>query len=538
MNPDELKIITSRLTALGYHLEKLPTEDGFFILEKEEPFKQKLMIIGTSFHSPQEWRNSIVHSVLTKRNERTPLVVGILIDTIAGHLAEEKTLEYIADTPWVEAIWEKTDNQFFIRKSHFRWEVEDKVMSLTAYLTSSTGEDAKPKVQAEGGSARFPRPTHLFLFLNLAVFLVEILLGGSKNTEVLIKLGAKYNPRLWMGEYWRLLTPIFLHAGWEHFLFNSLALLQLGMIVERFFGKLKFLLIYLLSGIFGSLAGVFFRPDTVSVGASGAIFGLLGALVYFSIRKPLTARKLFGRNLWLMLGVNLLLGFIIPGIDYFGHLGGLIGGLLCAYAVGLEQRDIIPGRWVWVVILLSVMGFSIKTALTPPANTWYLSFDAGRSALARGDGEDARTKLEESYVQNPQSGMTKKMLAGLYLEQGYNALNQEAIDEAVLYLEKSWSLDRSNRTTEQQLIRAYLYRGFERYNADDLPGSEEDCLKGLALDEEIEGFHYILGAVYYRQNEIPEAIRAMEKVLMINPDNKNAQVLIEELRRVQTGENN
>ncbi|NLW56244.1 MAG: rhomboid family intramembrane serine protease [Firmicutes bacterium] len=535
MNPDDLKIITSRLIALGYQLEKQATQDGFLLLQKVEPFKRKLMIIGTSFHTPQDWRHFIIHSVLLLRNTPSPVVVGILIDTVAGCLVEEKTLEYIAEMPWVEAIWEKSNDQLFLRKSHFRWEVEDKVMSLTARLASSMDEAEKPTEEEEANPSRFPRPTYLFLLLNLAVFLLEIILGGSKNTEVLIRLGAKYNPRLWMGEYWRLLTPLFLHAGWEHFLFNSLALLQLGTIVEKFFGKLKFCWIYLISGIFGSLAGAIFRPDVISVGASGAIFGLLGALVYFSIRKPLTARKIFGRSLWLMLGVNLCLGFIIPGIDYFGHLGGLIGGLLSAYAVGLVQKDFIPDRWVWMVVLLSVLSISIKTALTPPANNWHLSFDAGRSALARGDIEEAQMKLEESLVLNPRSGMAKKMLASLYLEQGYHALNREDLDEAVLFLEKSRSLDQSNRVAERQLLRAYLYRGFARYNAGDLSGTEEDCLKGLALDDEIEGFHYILGAVYYRQNKIPEAIREMERVLMLNPKNKNAQVILEELRGVQSG---
>jgi len=536
MSPDELKIITSRLSALGYQLEEQPAPDGFFLLQKEEPFKQKLLIIGTSFHTLEDWKHFIIHSIFRWKKTRSPLAIGILIDTVAGCLVEEKTLDDLAEMPWVEAIWEKSNGQLFLRKRHFRWEVEDKIMSLTARLASATEAAEKPAKEEATSPVRFLRPTYLFLLLNFVVFLLEIFHGGSKNTEVLIKLGAKYNPRLWMGDYWRLVTPLFLHAGWEHFLFNSLALLQLGSLVEIFFGHLKFCLIYIISGLFGSLAGAIFRPEMISVGASGAIFGLLGALLYFSIRKPLTARKIFGRSLWLMLGVNLCLGFLIPGIDYYGHLGGLIGGLLSAYAIGLAQKDPLPGRWVWIVVLLGILSISMKTALTPPANNWHLAFDAGRSALTQGNMEEARRKLEESLALNPRSGLTKKMLAGLYLDQGFQSLNREDLNEAVFFLEKSRSLDQSNRQTERYLIRAYLYRGFARYNAGDLAGTEEDCLKGLALDEEIEGFHYILGAVYYRQNKIPEAIREMERVLMINPNNQNAQVILEELYRVQSGE--
>ncbi|HBG17240.1 MAG TPA: hypothetical protein DDW93_10700 [Firmicutes bacterium] len=98
-------------------------------------------------------------------------------------------------------------------------------------------------------------------------------------------------------------------------------------------------------------------------------------------------------------------------------------------------------------------------------------------------------------------------------------------------------MDRGRRETKNQLLKAYLYRGFNRYNSGEINGAEEDCLKGIALNEKIEGFHYILGAVYYRQNRIQEAIREIEQVLKINPDNKNAQALLEELKRIETEEN-
>ena len=132
--------------------------------------------------------------------------------------------------------------------------------------------------------------------------------------------------------------PLFLHAGWEHFLFNSFALFQLGGLVEHFFGEGRFFWIYFGAGLFGTVASTLFQPDTVSVGASGAIFGLLGALLYFSIRRPQVAKGLFGRRLWGTLALNLVLGFVLPRIDYMGHLGGLIGGLLWAYALGFGEK--------------------------------------------------------------------------------------------------------------------------------------------------------------------------------------------------------
>ena len=141
---------------------------------------------------------------------------------------------------------------------------------MAAQLTAAVVTE-KPRVSPgwrEEVSVR-PRLTYFLLVINLLVFFGEIIRGGSNQTGVLISMGAKYNPRLWMGEYWRLLSPLFLHAGWEHFLFNSFALFQLGGFVEHFFGEGRFFWIYFGAGLFGTVASTLFQPDTVSVGASG-----------------------------------------------------------------------------------------------------------------------------------------------------------------------------------------------------------------------------------------------------------------------------
>ncbi len=532
MNPDELRVILSRLTAIGYQTREAPTKEGFVLLAKEEPFHRKLLLIGTNLSPAAQWRDFIIKTVLAERNDRTQLSLAILLLAAGEEAGEKKFLDYLGEMPWVEAIWEMAGPRLSTVKDHFRWQVEARVLFLAVQLANAvvTEQPSIPGGRREAAGGR-PRLTYILLFINLLVFLGEMLRGATNQTSFLIGMGAKYNPRLWMGEYWRLLTPLFLHAGWEHFLFNSFALFQLGSLVERFFGERRFFWIYFGAGLLGTVASVLFQPDTVSVGASGAIFGLVGALIYFSIRRPQVAKGLFGRSFWIVLGLNLVLGFVHPGIDYMGHLGGLIGGLLWAYALGLGTRDQIAGRWLWRVLLVLVMVFTTINAVTPPPNKWYLPLETGRLALEQEDFEKALGSLEESYRLNPESLLTSRLLAGAYLAEGGKALVDEAWDKAVHYLEQSQKLHPDLRETRSLLARAYLYRSFHRYNAGDLAGAEEDCVRGIALNLKIEGFHYILGVVYYQQERWVDAVKELETVLQLNPENQAAQALLAELKK-------
>lgn len=158
--------------------------------------------------------------------------------------------------------------------------------------------------------------------------------SNSEDANVLIAFGAKYNPAIVGGQYWRLITPIFLHANILHISLNMLNFILLGLITERIFGHLRFGLIYLLTGTISILASFIFAPQEVSVGASGAIFGLVGAYSAFI----LVHRQAFRYNgilalAWLILviGINLGLGFVIPNVDNYAHVGGLLSGCLLGW---------------------------------------------------------------------------------------------------------------------------------------------------------------------------------------------------------------
>lgn len=176
-------------------------------------------------------------------------------------------------------------------------------------------------------STKRPYLTYTLIVLNLILFMMMTLAGGSTRADVLIRYGAKVNDLILQGEVWRFLTSIFLHIGYVHLAFNLYALWILGPITEELLGRIRYAIIYFLSGISGSIVSFLF-VDALSAGASGAIFGVLGALVPYTRKNPALWKSGFGRNLVIIIVVNLSLGFFQPGIDMYAHLGGLACGLI------------------------------------------------------------------------------------------------------------------------------------------------------------------------------------------------------------------
>ncbi|GEN35534.1 rhomboid family intramembrane serine protease [Aneurinibacillus danicus] len=183
-----------------------------------------------------------------------------------------------------------------------------------------------------------PRFTYLFLIMIIAVFILMELSGGSQDPRVLLLFGAKFNPLILAGEWWRFITPMFLHIGFMHILFNGVALYSLGALAEQIYGSARFLVIYMLSGISGVVSSFAFS-DNISAGASGAIFGLFGAMLYFGTQNKELFFRTLGTNILVVLGINLAIGFLSPGIiDNYAHLGGLVGGFLASTLVGLPKH--------------------------------------------------------------------------------------------------------------------------------------------------------------------------------------------------------
>ena len=182
-----------------------------------------------------------------------------------------------------------------------------------------------------------PYLTYFFLLLNVCIFLFLENIGGSMDQDVLIGYGAKYNEAILEGEWWRLFTAAFIHIGLIHFFINMLALYYIGQFVERIYGSKSFFIIYFLSLLLGNIASFVFT-DAITAGASGAIFGLFGTLLYFGIKYRMLFIRTIGNQFMLLLIVNIVLGIIVPQIDIGAHIGGLIGGFLAAMMATLPYK--------------------------------------------------------------------------------------------------------------------------------------------------------------------------------------------------------
>lgn len=235
------------------------------------------------------------------------------------------------------------------------------------FLKITNEINKKNKCEAVKNEELF-EPKKVFITYILIIILVLIYLYGvlTGKSDYLINKYAVYGPYIRnYHEYYRLITGGFLHSGIFHLLSNCYALYIIGKQIESFYGKKKFLIIYLFSLLCGSILSIS-MSSYASIGASGAIFGLMGSLLYFGYYYRVYIGSTWKTNIIPVIALNLIIGFIVPGIDYFGHIGGLIGGILISMALGVKykenKRDRINGIILSTIfmIFLVLLGIFLK----------------------------------------------------------------------------------------------------------------------------------------------------------------------------------
>lgn len=336
--------------------------------------------------------------------------------------------------------------------------------------------------------AIFKRPatfTFVFLIANIFVFLLMYLSGGAESgsmsqfpSELLIAYGAKVNFLIDKEkEYWRFVTPIFIHGGLLHLFFNMYGLWVLGPYVERLYGSAKFVVFWVVTGIAGVVASyltlrpdmdetllgrfLFKSVDAASVGASGALFGLIGVLFVFGIKfrheLPGGFKRAFGTGMLPTILINIFIGFAIPVIDNAAHLGGLIAGAILALFVGYKrphERASVAVTWhvlqVAALVLVAVSFFEVErkyAGIKPP-------LDRAASHSATGSASDIQT-----YLKAIENGGKAFVLA-------FNEGNVTAVEPALAALDRSPRLDAQADLLRNQLKymlwRVYLLNQAER----------------------------------------------------------------------------
>lgn len=294
---------------------------------------------------------------------------------------------------------------------------------------------------------------YALLAFNIGVFvLMAIVSRGSEDPATLIAFGAKTNGLLRNGEWFRLVTPIFIHAGLLHLLLNSYALWVVGTQVEKLYGSARFLAIYLLSGV-GGVAGSYFgqvflhKPfDAPSVGASGAIFGLFGVLAVFGFRyrreMPPAIRRAVTAGVLPVIVVNLFIGASIPFIDNSAHIGGLLTGaaltLIIPYIAPGRERVSKTGLLI-IALCLAVIVYCFAQAYRTSGRHLAWRVDAVESYL---DGiNSAQKALNQSFRSGSESAAPQDREAAL-----------DSLSGAIEKLQKANSPDQQSDQIRLELL--------------------------------------------------------------------------------------
>ncbi len=202
----------------------------------------------------------------------------------------------------------------------------------------------EPRAPSPEHASRPPLPiaTLTIVAVTVAVMVLQVLAGGSKNPDFLMDFGASYRPYFQHGQYWRAVMPMFLHIGWWHLVLNMVPLLLLGPVLEQIYGYGRYAAIYVGAGISGSLLSMYHAHSVPAVGASGAVFGVVMATLTAgyvhrdALPHPLARvfyRGRFAAVLAVFIVVELVSGYLSKNIDNWGHLGGLAGGALFAFLI-------------------------------------------------------------------------------------------------------------------------------------------------------------------------------------------------------------
>ncbi|EHJ52920.1 rhomboid family protein [Streptococcus macacae] len=195
---------------------------------------------------------------------------------------------------------------------------------------------------------KYPVTSFLVLLTTLVFLAMQIVyFGAADRPAAILNFGGMYGNLVIQSpdQLWRLVTPIFVHIGWEHFLFNTLILYFIGQLAESIWGSWKFLLLYILSGIMGNIFTLYFTADVVAAGASTSLFGLFSAIIALSYFTKNPYLKQIGSSYQILIAINLVFNLFMPSISIAGHLGGLFGGVCCAFMLpSAAEKNIFSKR--------------------------------------------------------------------------------------------------------------------------------------------------------------------------------------------------
>ena len=365
-----LKILHYFITEEDYKPIIINGVDGEIWLENMQSDLKLIRINSNYIHNEEQLKSdtfkakAIMKSIKKSTLSLKMNMLNLLMDVgEAVKITDNKNIETIKVEKITDFKENKVVEEFFpkVKDAVLNEEMDPiEFFKLTEDMNQTTIKNEKKL--AKIFSPKKPVITYILIVLNVMIFLYTMLY--DQNDRLFYELANNY-VYVQNGEIYRLFTSMFLHADIMHIVFNMYALYLLGPIVERYYGKTKFILIYFISGILGSLFScVFMSSNTYAIGASGAIFGLLGSIAYFTYYYRATLQGLLRSQILPVILINLGLGLFIPGIDVSAHIGGLIGGILTSMAIGIGDKGRKIDQINGTVVILVMIGFMLYMTFT------------------------------------------------------------------------------------------------------------------------------------------------------------------------------
>jgi membrane associated rhomboid family serine protease len=334
--------------------------------------------------------------------------------------------------------------------------------------------------------------TMIFIGINVGVFVLMCLAGGfavaSVDPMVLLGFGAKQNTLIAEHhEYWRLITSIFIHIGIIHLLLNNYALWIIGQEIERIYGSARFVILYLTTGIVGSVASYVFNPQATSAGASGSIFGLFGVMAAFAFRYRKEIPEFLSRDIKRrvipVIFINLIFGFSVRIVDNSAHIGGLLSGIALALVIPYMRPNerITPAVWRTLqVICLAVILISFVDA--------FRSYDGPRlsvSNLASSPGKSVETYFNNMRDANKALMEAERFVVGIHNSRDIKADARpamDAVDRGMRYIN---SVPRISPEAEEYRKRLVDLLSEQKSILSELAGSDSRDLSQIDAKEEV-----------------------------------------------------
>ena len=386
---------------------------------------------------------------------------------------------------------------------------------------------APPPKKRVPASLYLHAPTTWLIAVNVIVFLVTCYFSRSLDisTALLVRFGADFGPLTLGGQPWRLLTATFLHKDVLHIAFNMWALLNLGILAEILFGRRSYFAMYFVCGLASSMASVWWHfhsgdPAVVGVGASGAIFGIAGALIpALALQKNARLRAALSGNLTsiiIFVIYTVAYGVKQSHIDNSAHLGGLAAGLLLGVALPssprIDDHEHRPRRFVVFVasafVLLGLFSWLQKS------QGGYLELARGQSAFQKKDFAGAVEHLNKSLAIDPRLYNSHYLLGLIYLEQKKN-------DEAEKHLLAVTQIVPTFADAHSQLCVAYIRQ-------EELPNALASCKQAASLDPDDPDKQFNLGLMQRANNDLPGAIDSFTKAERLRPNGFDEEAMLGE----------